>query len=606
MGFNKVYKSLQELFPQIDARVLRAVAIEHSKDADAAVEAVLGEIIPFFTERSKPSSPFTGSIHVGESSTAQNGCNVSDGTQQFVHHADDGHNEPLTATYDGQQEGKSNVVESKLADKNQETSIKMSADMYSPIEPVVLVDKNGVNTLQTEVSGDPETEKIVSADKCPESIIRTSLEDIPFHTLGTVENVDVGVDRGVNLNKPNEDIHNHLENGFGMDTIKENDQGESRGDDNNSQDGPASFATRDQALSTLGSSIQFVALPDIHGSNLDRLEVSLSTDTTSKMDTTTSIVGSEAESTLNASLSQSSQIHIIEVLEDIITDARSNKKILFSATESVMSLMREVEIQEEAAERAKEEAAMGGTDLLNKVEELKKMLQHAKEANDMHAGEVYGEKAILATELRELQSRLFSLSDERDKSLAVLDEMRLTLQVRLAAAENVIKSAEQEKLEKENSALKALAEQELIMEKVVQESNTLKQLAEDNAKLEEFLLDRGRVVDMLQGEIAVICKDVRLLKQKFDENVPFSKSVSSSQTSCILASSTSSLKSSIPDQVEPVPDLADSLETQKKTTSSSSSSSSYEQVSEDEAAKDDRKALLDDGWNFLDSHDIVV
>ncbi|KAK4492542.1 hypothetical protein RD792_003354 [Penstemon davidsonii] len=598
MGFNKVYKSLQELFPQIDARVLRAVAIEHSKDADAAVEAVLVEIIPFFTERSKPSSPFIGSIYVGESSTVltgatcliptvQNGCNASDGNQQSVHHADDGHNEPLTDTYDGQQEGKNNVAESTLAEKNQETSIKMSADMNSPMEPVVLVDKNGVNTLQTEVLGDPETEKIVSPDKCPESIIRTSPDHIPCHTLVTVENLDVGVDQGVNLNKPNEDFHNHLENGFCMDTIQENDQGESRGDDNNSQDGPASFATRDQALSTLESSIQFVELPHMHGSNLDKLEVSLSSDTASKMDTTTSIAGSEAESTLNASLSQSSQIHIIEVLEDIITDARSNKKILFSATESVMSLMREVEIQEQAAERAKEEAAMGGTDILNK-----------------HAGEVYGEKAILATELRELQSRLFSLSDERDKSLAVLDEMRLALQVRLAAAENIIKSAEQEKLEKENSALKALAEQELIMEKVVEESNTLKQLAEDNAKLEEFLLDRGRVVDMLQGEIAVICKDVRLLKQKFDENVPFSKSVSSSQTSCILASSTSSLKSSIPEQVEPVPDLADSLETQKKT--SSSSSSSYEQVSEDEAAKNDRKALVDDGWNFLDSHDIEV
>lgn len=40
-----------------------------------------------------------------------------------------------------------------------------------------------------------------------------------------------------------------------------------------------------------------------------------------------------------------------------------------------------------------------------------------------HAGEIYGEKAILATELKELQSRLSSLSGERDKSLAILDEV---------------------------------------------------------------------------------------------------------------------------------------------------------------------------------------
>lgn len=40
-----------------------------------------------------------------------------------------------------------------------------------------------------------------------------------------------------------------------------------------------------------------------------------------------------------------------------------------------------------------------------------------------HAGEVYGERSILATEVRELQSRLLCLSDERDKSLAILDKV---------------------------------------------------------------------------------------------------------------------------------------------------------------------------------------
>ena len=48
-----------------------------------------------------------------------------------------------------------------------------------------------------------------------------------------------------------------------------------------------------------------------------------------------------------------------------------------------MNLMREVKLQEEAAEQAKEDAARGGLDILVKVEELKQMLLHAKEANDM-------------------------------------------------------------------------------------------------------------------------------------------------------------------------------------------------------------------------------
>lgn len=47
--------------------------------------------------------------------------------------------------------------------------------------------------------------------------------------------------------------------------------------------------------------------------------------------------------------------------------------------------MREVELQEEAAEQAKLEAANGGLDILRRVEDLKEMLWHAKEANDMVA-----------------------------------------------------------------------------------------------------------------------------------------------------------------------------------------------------------------------------
>jgi len=56
---------------------------------------------------------------------------------------------------------------------------------------------------------------------------------------------------------------------------------------------------------------------------------------------------------------------------------------LFSAMESVMGLIKEVEFQEKAAQQAKENATRGGLKVLEKVEELKKMLKHAKEANDM-------------------------------------------------------------------------------------------------------------------------------------------------------------------------------------------------------------------------------
>ncbi|KAL0458065.1 UNVERIFIED_CONTAM: hypothetical protein Slati_0433700 [Sesamum latifolium] len=639
MGFNKVYKSLQEVFPQIDARVLRAVAIEHSKDVDAAVEAVLLEIIPYFTERSGPSGPLSGSIAVGGSSEGntfldavaatstaddglstnrvgsaevQNGYNMNGGSQQSLHTAvDDEHKNPLYNTYDGHHEGQGDSAESALFEKILENNIRTDGDVYSHVEAAALVDKDGVNTLTIEVSGEPKTDETIS-DKFLESSIKISSDHLPGRTLGTHQD-EIGINQNMNIFQERIDF-GQLETDFGTAVNKESDQenpcadgnnyvvgtsslSDPCADGNNYVVGTSSLNTHDPTRSPLD---QLLVLPDMHASNVEELDVSLSNNTACKMEPNSNIIGTEDESTLNASVSQSSQIHNIDVLEEIIADARNNKKTLFSAMQSVIRLMREVELKEQAAEQAKVEAAAGGADILAEVEDLKQMVQTMKDANGMHAGEVYGEKAILATELRELQSRVLCLSDERDKSLAVLHEMQQTLEVRLAAAENEIKSMEQEKIGKDKAAMEALAEQKLIMDKVVQESEILKQQAEDNAKLREFLVDRGRVVDMLQGEIAVICQDVRLLKEKFDERVPFSKSLSSSQTSCILASSTSSLKSLIPEQVESVPDeAADSMEARKKDEISCSDEKSYEE----KAAKDELKALLDDGWDLFDSHE---
>lgn len=304
----------------------------------------------------------------------------------------------------------------------------------------------------------------------------------------------------------------------------------------------------------------------------------------------------EDDFTSTSIVTQSDQICRIDFLDEIIEDAKNNKKILFSAMESVLNMMKEVELQERAAEQAKEEAAMGGLDILAKVEELKQMLGHAKGTNDMHAGEVYGEKAILATEAKELQSRLLCLSDERDKALATLDEMCQTLQTRLAAAEEMKKAAEQEKLEKEGLARRALAEQEAIMEKVVQESKLLEKEAEENSKLREFLVDRGLMVDMLQGEISVICQDVGLLKEKFDKRLPLSMSVSSSQTSCKLASSSSSQKSMASGLV------SEERESPKSPEKGSpvSLTSDRSRAEEDKKVESDDRELLEDGWDIFD------
>ncbi|AED97978.1 hypothetical protein AtNW77_Chr5g0151831 [Arabidopsis thaliana] len=52
MGFRSVYQSLTELFPQIDPKILRGVAIEHQHDADEAASVVISEIFPFSSPNS--------------------------------------------------------------------------------------------------------------------------------------------------------------------------------------------------------------------------------------------------------------------------------------------------------------------------------------------------------------------------------------------------------------------------------------------------------------------------------------------------------------------------------------------------------------------------
>ncbi|TYG72915.1 hypothetical protein ES288_D04G058500v1 [Gossypium darwinii] len=63
------------------------------------------------------------------------------------------------------------------------------------------------------------------------------------------------------------------------------------------------------------------------------------------------------DETFNTVVSRSSQTCRIDLLEEIIEDAKDNKKILFQTMQSIMNLMKEVELQEAAVEQAKEEAA---------------------------------------------------------------------------------------------------------------------------------------------------------------------------------------------------------------------------------------------------------
>ncbi|PPE01317.1 hypothetical protein GOBAR_DD01643 [Gossypium barbadense] len=584
MGFKKVYKCLMDIFPQVDSRILKAVAIENSKDVDAAAEIVLCEILPYLSKRT-----------VAGSSSSWN------------------RSPPVQAN---------EAVDEEESNQSRLNNVLLGKTACSSAEPLFKPNKVardiGLTGAATNLDS-VEPPNAASTSKFHENKNNepAGIETDELILLGSSERSgESGKDRsGVILNT----------SGIKSSLLYVNH--EIRESGSSSKDRPidiedgfvraphASSDTADNSTSLLENTGEENAVAALVPSSSqeqmqEALRAGLHSESSHSSDSEkqeSGALGNIEDDTFNPVVSRSSQTCRIDLLEEVIEDAKNNK-----AMQSIMNLMREVELQEEAAEQAKEECARGGSDILVKVEELKQMLPHAKEANDMHAGEVYGEKAILATEVRELQSRLHSLSEERDRSLSVLDEMHQTLEARQAAAKELMKAAEQEKLEKEESALNALAEQEAIMLKVVQESETLQQEAEENSKvafisvhpLREFLMDCGQIVDSLQGEISVICQDVRLLKEKFDERIPLSKSISSSQTSCILASSSSSLKSMASDLGPEQGEATKILE--KKSPTPSVDMQSRKSRSSEEQYKGDDKELLDDGWEFFDDAEIKI
>ncbi|XP_038681707.1 uncharacterized protein LOC119982417 isoform X2 [Tripterygium wilfordii] len=685
MGFNSVYRSLIEIFPQIDKRLLRAVAIEQSKDADAAVESVISEIIPYWSQRSF--AAFSPPKDIRSVDTSDGGveseAEYEEQSKLLRRRTVGAEREMGTSSgvllMNGQAYDNDGTLGAHLTGSTNDEALTTSAVEAEHEEQIKLLSRmvggekevgssSGVKSMTRQaydsdgsigahLTGSTNDETLASSttilnfyDSCygkssastgGEELILLRVAQKNSDRFGSVDepknltneggdNVTVSHELPTNLvhemvgaSDNLIDLHGELKefegpcaDDFDMISCGKLDQAKSFLDG-------SSLERNSSMVEVVPSSPQEDTVDTICHSPHEDIDASASTDDFEKLEAGGSIDlksndefpvvrKEDTEGDANIIITRSGQICRVDLLEEII-EVSKNHKTLFAAMESVMNMMREVELQEKAAETAEEEAARGGLDVLVEVEKLKTMLEHAKEANNMHAGEVYGEKAILATELRELQTRMLSLSDERDKSLAILDEMHQSLEARLAVAEKLKKAAEQEKLEKEESARNALAEQEAIMEMVVQDSKILEQEAEENSKLQEFLIDRGHVVDALQGEISVIFQDIRLLKENFDERVPLSKSISSSQTSCRLASSGSSVKSIALDLLSEKNGTSKSplKEIQTPTDAQSSGSGHEEKINsmyaqspgsrhEEEIISPDHRALLDDGWDIFD------
>jgi len=254
---------------------------------------------------------------------------------------------------------------------------------------------------------------------------------------------------------------------------------------------------------------QFDELSRYSGENSRLMESSVLEETYDGLFTTC------ADSVMNGS----SQVLDIDALDALVNGAKSDKDALVTAIEEMRALRSAVEQAEAAAQQARNDAANGGLEVLAEVQAMQASLVRACEENEKHAGEVYGEKAVLETESVELQRRLAQLKADREKACLAVQEMRATLQARIDNANAEREAAETEKRVKEECALSMLSVEEEKMARVAQESRNLDAEEEACTRLRDFLINRGSVVDALQGEMAIISEDVEVVKKQLDEGI---------------------------------------------------------------------------------------
>ncbi|KAK1372950.1 nuclear mitotic apparatus protein 1-like [Heracleum sosnowskyi] len=557
MGFNSVYKVLQEVFPQVDSRILRAVAIENSKDADVAVGVVLSEVMPSLSVKS---ANVATSLNQGPS--FPNPCgdvevsNTADGTYSTAVNHEVSEEVITSQQLPSRKPGESIFSEFDIPYENFISS--GPNNITNEVQDQVFVDAMDEFGGNINLPGRHQVSSVEEGQVFPRRL--NMLTELGNRMLNETD----GFKNSLSLHEEEQSSLDELvrKNHRSATPVADEDPAAVQIISPNNSEGNSQLLTEPilpvtevkepeadvPFLTASGGDIGSSEMADCQNVNMVNIVSDISVKDPEKEEPSwvnslfADDMGDFKDETSMKGIvtSRSGQMYSAELLEGIIETEKIEKIALRSAKDSLLSFINEVEMKEKSVEEAKEEAARGGLDTLARVEDLKKMLQRAKEANDMHAGEVYGEKAILSTEMRELQSRLRNLSDERVKALAILDEIHQALEVRLVSAEAEIKEAELEKLEKEESALKYLAHEESRMQKVVEESKILEQQAEENSKLREFLIDRGRLVDILQGEISVIFQDVKSMKTKFDLGVPLSKSLSSSQTTSVSTFSSSS------------------------------------------------------------------
>ncbi|CAM0882200.1 unnamed protein product [Alopecurus aequalis] len=205
--------------------------------------------------------------------------------------------------------------------------------------------------------------------------------------------------------------------------------------------------------------------------------------------------------------------HITDINKNI-SDITKSKELLASLYESTIMKMKEVELQEENSRLAKQNAYKAHQNFLSMVEHFNQLIENSKESNDKQAQVVCEEKSLLVALTQDLQSQLTKLSAQRDEALTTVQEIKCELDARLSTSMDEEATAMEHIIEEGKLALLVRKEKEATMGSIMEESRKLQKEAEENILLRGLLLDQGRLIDIMQGEMSSICANVVAMKER--------------------------------------------------------------------------------------------
>eukprot|EP00245_Coleochaete_scutata_P000070 TRINITY_DN10076_c0_g1_i1.p1 TRINITY_DN10076_c0_g1~~TRINITY_DN10076_c0_g1_i1.p1 ORF type:complete len:753 (+),score=186.08 TRINITY_DN10076_c0_g1_i1:117-2375(+) len=227
-------------------------------------------------------------------------------------------------------------------------------------------------------------------------------------------------------------------------------------------------------------------------------------------------VGKDVSTSHLSSMSSSFSANDVESLRDVVSAVRTGKEELDGKFAGVKQLFNELVLAEARAKQAKAGVERAGEDIQDQVADVKQRWLLAREANERRAGDINAEKAILAEEARELRSRLLRVGADKNAAGAAIKEVEAVLKAKIAAFKEEEELAEESMRKKIAAAKESLLVEETKLAPVLAYADELDVDDKECTKLREFLHCSGCAVDSLQAEVQVLVENLENLKGQIE------------------------------------------------------------------------------------------